>query len=1047
MRDHLKVQKNKLFWAICLILLLSILVISPVQAATSTEHTDTAWWSNICSISGVSSSIKATNSKSVDSNFTVNPSGSSVSLTAKSHQHYSGGFFGIGKKDEKESTTITFTVTNSSTSNVAVSFIVQNLSLGTGTAGNGSFSVTNGSTVLSVTPGTMVPITLAQGGSLTFTLVSGKNNNASSTTAAQVSSSVEITEIRVSQILNADSVQQPSIEYRDDLTTQGCSASFSKNTDISGTFVANIPENSPYILSHWEASDGTVLSRNTTYTVNEITDKQLNVKAVFRYPTVSFDMTCVDTQNAKLKLMGTEYTADVTLSYPKGTVVTSEFVGHSGVSYVISENGGAAVAFTGSDKVLNTDIAISVVPIASVGTDDQYHDPSKDSCYSVLEAALSVSSSAEYIILLRNYTVVESTITLNSNDTLVIPLSAADTNLQASDSKHPYANHKLADISATTNIISTDTPYLMLSIPSDCTFTVKGTMAIGGVTSGGGSGHLAGVTLKEYSNLILDGTLVVDGIFSTKGYVLGTGIVDVSSTGKIYLPMIIMDYHGGGYTSCAAGTAIYAIGGKSGESFISPFLRYTLPNIQTKIRMVYGATLNAYCDLNASDSHNLTTGTLIGTDTGLIMLKNGATLISEYYEDQAITEYANGAGIGKTVITLSGGASYGNLPLTASGATINTKELTFPVSYNYSFILEDGDYEIAYSMQWLPGSSLTVGKGAVLTIGGSTASTPPIFAVYDGLRDFTRDGEGTITSTSGASRAYPSSAQLQDSGYSGTADFIIAENGKLVIKGNVKYGGLIQTTSDQAVIDTTQANSSNMSATVQIGLVGSKYVLIKNYKYNGATVRTLDARIYNPYVGDFVPLLAGYNYSSLASASSYIKDYSYTLYTASGGTSIAVNSNENSSYGCTFSGQGALVKGGWYNYTVTFDGMYGNNTTGESGTALDPIVYYVVDNQVITAPVPTAYETLNYKYSFANWDNAVATTVTESAVYNAVYSKTHARVVFYEAQRNRELLNTFVAVGESITAPAVYSFDDIANRLRYILSGWGGMFLPVPILL
>ena len=163
---------------------------------------------------------------------------------------------------------------------------------------------------------------------------------------------------------------------------------------------------------------------------------------------------------------------------------------------------------------------------------------------------------------------------------------------------------------------SPDYEYRKLTLPAGKTLYVHGQVDTGGTIFGTSyAGCTLGSTTYTYSVLELNGNMQVKsgGIVSSCGYIYGSGTLKAASGAKLYQPLVICDYRGGGYTMAAAGKQ-YAYGSSmnpSGESMVSPFTRYTAQNIQTRVEMEYGAFMYGYCDLYASSDHHQTIGCLI----------------------------------------------------------------------------------------------------------------------------------------------------------------------------------------------------------------------------------------------------------------------------------------------------------------------------------------------------------------------------------------------------------------------------------------------------
>lgn len=509
--------------------------------------------------------------------------------------------------------------------------------------------------------------------------------------------------------------------------------------------------------------------------------------------------------------------------------------------------------------------------------------------------------------------------TVKSGVKLVIPYSSTgSTTPKGSSDDYPYALYsELAGISSPPYLAtSLDFEYRKLTLPAGKTMYVLGQVNTGGTIYGTGfAGCTLGSATYTYSVLEINGDMEVrsGGIVSSCGYIYGSGTLYARSGAKLYQPLVICDFRGGGYTVGAAGKS-EALGTQSGENYVSPFLRYTTQNIQSTVRMDEGALMYGYSDLYAGGGHNRTTGVVVGSSTvaGLIRLNAGATLTATYDKDDVVSSYQY---VGRADITIEGGASFGILSLTTSGQTITTDELTFPIPYNYSFHLNGNNsaYTIAYSMVLLPGATLEVGEGATLDVGN--ASSGFRFMVMDGFNDHTSSGKQdenmTVTYGQRPGSNYPTTADFQAAGRSGTADLIV--NGTLNINSGVNFGGVVQAGSDSAKL--VMSTGATPSCTVQAGLVGDKRMLyIYHYYFAGATVRTLNAQVVDRGTGVRTNIVSGKTYYG-AEGSDVIPDYAYRLYTDSASKTTSETHSESLN---------ATVEGAWYNYTATIHTVNAN---------------------------------------------------------------------------------------------------------------------------
>ena len=593
---------------------------------------------------------------------------------------------------------------------------------------------------------------------------------------------------------------------------------------------------------------------------------------------------------------------------------------------------------------------------------------------------------------------------------LLLPRMPGETTVTGAEDLLQYANYDVWNKDSVSSLSTTDTnrQNVVLTIPSGMTINNNGKIILGGSIASYSSYFSGGTqsqsnyydhdasasateTAHKHSDIKLNGTINMgsNSVLSAIGFITGSGTINANTaTGaKIYQPFMIADYRGGNYVAGA--------GGKYGgldytvdtgvESIISPFVRYTMQNIQTTIKMKSGNYMYGYCDMWASSQHNLTTACIIGdnNEEGLVKLTDGATLTAKYQNSNKVKHYdafvdgdvndgtrggINGWGynqIGRTKLTITGGASLGNMSLdvkigNSQTVTMNMKDVTFPLPYNYDIYLnaasgETAMYSIPYSMQLLPGASITVGTGATLSVGDG--SNDMRFMVMDGLFDHTKHGESksygsapTVTSTyrETTDYTYPKTGELQAAGLSGTA-VLKLNGGKLVVNSNVMFGGLVQASGESG--EQVIFNGTN-GCTTRIGLVGKNDL---RFAVAGATDRTLPARLMN-CAGEYVEMVPGKVYKSSEDNDNVIKSYSFDLYTTSSNTNTKTSYTEISGKVCdncatcklAYGSEAARcvcnifsdipVSGMWYDYTLTVK---------EDGK--DDVIYYHLNNKLYTA--------------------------------------------------------------------------------------------------
>lgn len=525
--------------------------------------------------------------------------------------------------------------------------------------------------------------------------------------------------------------------------------------------------------------------------------------------------------------------------------------------------------------------------------------------YFTWEQAVSAAANNGVVILNNDYTMPNSllgngllnngTYVKASNDgveysfrsnsmTFIVP-HAADKTSVSSSGNHPYALETQGTAGATALMANV---YRTLTVSSGATIQVAGTMAVGGTTNG--SCQVAGA----HANVHLEEGAVINVVngarLSTCGYIYGEGTVNAEKGSTVYMPFSVLDFRGGGYTVGVAGRATTANRGinphPSGEKGISPFVRYSMNAIQSRLVINNGATLQGYLDLYAGSTHNTTTKPIIGSSTGLIITGSTATIEATYDADIYASSYPT---LGKTTIQIIGDAKFDNLALSITdpiSATINTRDVNFPIPYNFDIEIVSGTFTVPNSIMLLPGSSVTVCKDATLDVNAS-------LTIYDGLHDYTVGASGsayalpgyekgtgtssTISDTMGPSSNYPSTAELRGTtfGGSGSADLVV--DGVLNLNSGAQIGGIIQTGgSENARINTVAG--IEISTKTQIGAVGNwSYLAYGPYYFAGATVRELKGQIIDTGTGERVDIVPGMKYQPSAGAAN-ISSYTYTLY-------------------------------------------------------------------------------------------------------------------------------------------------------------------------
>jgi hypothetical protein len=332
------------------------------------------------------------------------------------------------------------------------------------------------------------------------------------------------------------------------------------------------------------------------------------------------------------------------------------------------------------------------------GTTTQY--------YMTVEKGLNAATSGQTVMVIPGTNpTIKANCTIKSGVTLRLPYDVT-----ASDSM-------TATSQVTTVVDSTSSGVkLTVTIAEGVTLTNNGTLQISGILSGGnGGGVSSGHTATSWANLCLDkNAQYVQTGSSTFTYCYGfitekalnNGSQCVFNSGTVYMPFILRDFRGG---SVYAGMQKQ----KSNKCFL--FNDYELKNIEPTAKYVYPASLYAMANLYADGGQNATQMVMIGSSTSSFMQLSvsGSYVEAKYNKNTQIA-----------TLDFYGGMTTNSLTLSAAGVSVSSGDYFFGIGYRHvlSFNKLSSQttctYTIRQDYKFLPGTSLTVGNGAVLDAAG-----------------------------------------------------------------------------------------------------------------------------------------------------------------------------------------------------------------------------------------------------------------------------------------------------------------------------------------
>lgn len=392
------------------------------------------------------------------------------------------------------------------------------------------------------------------------------------------------------------------------------------------------------------------------------------------------------------------------------SINTQQVGGTYPVTYTLDKQSayaaGYSISFADETTYCSEDGSEAYLPfkIKSVTIGDSYY---------TIEDALATATDGQTIIVAGNTSFADSKVSGIYGDSLTYTITNGVTLLLPYDSSVISAdkNVKNNEASAPDFADEDEATYLkvQLTVPNSITLNVYGSISIGAVLGSAGIG-LSGHTSGNYAQINLDGIL---NLYSgsklySYGYIKGIGHVNANEGSEIVMPFVVRDFKGGSYLLAAKGKEV------------SPFQQYEMPNIQTDMTILYGATLTARASLYSSTvkSHFETIATIIGTD-GLIELKSGGRVETSFEPIKDHDLYGATTAAGITNIAIFGGAKDNAMVLEVNiilTVKVSTASCILSIPYNFNISLESGDYDIGMRYKLMPGASFTIGKDANVNI-------------------------------------------------------------------------------------------------------------------------------------------------------------------------------------------------------------------------------------------------------------------------------------------------------------------------------------------
>lgn len=400
--------------------------------------------------------------------------------------------------------------------------------------------------------------------------------------------------------------------------------------------------------------------------------------------------------------------------------------------------------------------------------------------------------------------------------------------------------------------------YSVLIIPQEISFTISGTLDIGGrLSSKGGDFNQARV--KQHSVVYNNGNIVVTNRINSYGYLKGAndGLVELQSTATALDIMRVYDW--------LAGTEAIQIH----NAGIFPFKSYSIHNISCKTKIMKGAKYLAKAALNVQDmllpSDPIT---IVGASGSMFTVESGYILktASNADSNKASTDLTSITGTNqlkgqKDIITLGENTVChdNSITLNVQGKKITTsKDYPLPISYINLVVPNTATLKLnAVSYIFYPGSSLKVETGGNLVV-------EEVSVAFYTLNDCITDenwGKNRVK--------YATAEGTNDYAVDRTdAKLAIDAGGTATIKSNASISGCITATNAQAQLIINSSTSVTVKVTTNLKAHNEASFLDKIAIAAGRISASITTKTYTAF-GDIMTSQNSYAQRNLSAGTYY----------------------------------------------------------------------------------------------------------------------------------------------------------------------------------
>ena len=430
-------------------------------------------------------------------------------------------------------------------------------------------------------------------------------------------------------------------------------------------------------------------------------------------------------QNLKIEFDKTEtaHKLDIKLNNEKLPEFVLLNVNNENVAEVsLKENGKYVIKLVVNNKNYKeiTHIIEVYIYVAMSSESTNYQNPTK---YVTVGEALEATKNAQtqtYLYLFASDTLddkLNTTYEIGKNVILYIPH-------ELRDAYTAYTKDSDLGPKKTPNHISS-TPKLFtnLTINQNITVIVNGKIEIG--ANRGQAQPLVNLISTAYSQITLNGKLLVNGTIWIAGKIIGDGEITLNANSTLYEPFSLVDWRGG-----TNANGVYHI-----NDPVAPFSNYRLRNNECRTIINYGSNYTGYASIHAAKSWHSADYKFIGTGA-ILEVKDSNSKVIKYLDKTDILEIPdkNKAGevinaeyngiykpkkIEKMVFELYGNIQDNAGALKVGSISLNTGKVLFPIGYSSRLVIKSGTiFTVTQKYKMLPGSVVEIEADAKVNLKG-----------------------------------------------------------------------------------------------------------------------------------------------------------------------------------------------------------------------------------------------------------------------------------------------------------------------------------------